>query len=193
MIQGSPFRSSPEQLEVARVLVWGVYGLAFLMAFFPVLEAILGTWPMRVGEVGWRYGFTGLFSRSFVTPLLGAFLALAAAIMSQHRAFARVLALAFLIWAGLGIPLLGMFLLDGIQTYGEMPSEANAPFIVSTLLAVARYGVGMLTSLALGLGGLRLLKGDEAGASRRRKGSASLLKTPGPAVKKDDGAEANGS
>src|SRR5687768_7635051 len=73
-------------------LVGPGYAVGGLFILIPFLDNVISVWPFRLGEVAWRFGAVGLFSRSLLTPLLGLFLLLGLSILAEHRLFTRVVA-----------------------------------------------------------------------------------------------------
>ena len=137
------------------------YGAAALLVLFPTLETVLAVFPFRPGEVAWRYGALGLWSRATMTPLIGLVLALAAATLLGHR---RVLA--FLAWGSLTLALFQIgasaaFVLDTVQMRPQVRPEAAAAFDVSAVVALVK----ILAAAALLL--LVFVQGRRAGRSSK--------------------------
>jgi hypothetical protein len=136
-----------------RPLGWAAYAVAFLLIVFPLADTFVGVWPPRIGEVTWRFGAAGLVSRSVMTPLFGTLVALVTAALLEHRLLARVLSLGAFIGAILGILAMVMFGLDAIQARSGVRPEAIPAFDTATISAFAKYIVGTITAVLLGVGG----------------------------------------
>jgi hypothetical protein len=170
-------QTSLKELNIG-LFAWAVYGLAILLVVFPVVEGILGAWPLRFGDLRWRYGFIGLFSRSFTAPLFGVFLALVVGAICQHRVFNKVLAIACFVWVGVALLAMGSFSLDGLHMRATVPAEGTAGFAASMLLAFTRYGIGMVVALLLGVAGWHAVKSPAMGREKE-KGGSLLVRAPG--------------
>jgi hypothetical protein len=138
-------------MDRLKALVWPGYIVAALLIILPLTDTLLSVWPIRLGDVSWRFGATGLFSRALMTPLLGLLLILAVALMSGHRRVTRGVAIV----GGLAvITIIGtsvMFLLDAIQMRTQVRPEAKTAFDVASIVALAKYGLAMLTALAFAI------------------------------------------
>lgn len=138
-------------MDRLKALVWPGYIVAALLIVLPLADTLLSVWPIRVGDVSWRFGAAGLFSRALMTPMLGLLLVLAIALMSGHRRVTRGVAVV----GGLTVlTILGtsiMFLLDAVQMRTQVRAEAKTTFDVASLVAIAKYGLAMLASLAFAI------------------------------------------
>lgn len=152
-----------------RRLAWGAYGVAFLMIAIPLLDSLLGVWPLRVGEVTWRFGAVGLFSRAVMTPVFGLLLALATAIYMEHRVTTRILSILGFAGALLALVAIGFFTLDALQTRASVRPEAAGAFDTASAVAVVKYLLGLVVTTALAVGGWK--------ASRKSTGRESAGET----------------
>jgi hypothetical protein len=136
-------------------VAWGAYGVTALLLLIPILDSLLGVWPLRLGQVTWRFGAVGMFSRALMTPLLGLLVGLVTAIYMGHRRVTRFLAL--LGWAGAALSLaaVGILGFDALQTRGQVQAEALAAFDTAAVVAVAKYLAGAVVAFLLGRGGWR--------------------------------------
>lgn len=161
-----------------RPLVWAAYAVALLLIIMPLVELVLGIWPLRVGQLNWRFGAAGLVSQSVMTPLLGMFLAVATAAAMGHRMLARILS-GVAIGAGvLGILAIGMFALDALEARASVRPEAMMAFDRATLVAILRYSLGTITAFLLGIGGWK--------ASRKGRSAAAAASAPASRTAADD-------
>jgi hypothetical protein len=125
------------------------YLFAFIAVLVPVLDWILGAWPMQFGEVAWRFSAVSLLSRATMFPLLGLLLAFGAALLLEHRRVLRVLSvlnglLAFVLVVGVIL-----FILDTLQVRVQVAADARTRFYMGSLMALAKFGFAFLLLLAL--------------------------------------------
>ena len=146
------------------------YSVAILLVSFPLLDTALSVWPVRAGEVAWRFGATGLFSRVLITPLLGLLVAFGVAALLEHRGVLRGIS----ILSGLlGVAIVGgvvLFLLDALQMRPRVRPEVRTAFDMTTLVALAKYGLGVLALSAFGVAGWKSSKGESAAEGKRVRG-----------------------
>jgi hypothetical protein len=150
-----------------RLLALPGYSVAFLLVLFPLLDMALSVWPVRAGELAWRFGATGLFSRVLITPLLGLLLAFAVAVLLEQRRVLRGIS----ILSGLvGLAIVGgviLFLLDALQMRPRVRAEAKMAFDMTTVVALAKYGFGVLVLSAFAVTGWKSSKGESAAEGKR--------------------------
>ena len=153
------------------------YSVAFLLVFLPLLDTTLSVFPPRFGEVAWRFGAAGLFSRALLTPLLGLLLAFAVGLMLEHRRVLRALSLFSAFVAVVIVGAIGLFLLDAAQMRSQVVEQAKTPFDVASLIAIGKYGLGLLVLAAFTVCGRKASRGDNAVAKSRarEKGEAAGL------------------
>lgn len=160
-----------------RPLAWAAYAVALLLIIMPLVELVLGIWPLRIGQLNWRFGAAGLVSQSVMTPLLGMLLAVATAAAVGHRLLARVLSGIAVAGGILGILAIAMFTLDALEARASVRPEAMVAFDRATIVAGMRYSLGTITAFLLGIGGWKASrKGSRAAAA---VGSAPKPRTSG--------------
>lgn len=138
-----------------RNLAAGAYGVALLLILIPLLDSVLGIWPLRLREVQWRFGAVGLLSRAVMTPLFGLLVGHVVAVYMEHRFAARafaVLAFASVLLALVGVASLAM---DALQMRAQVRAEAMRAFDTASGVALAKYLAGAVVALLLGVGGWR--------------------------------------
>ena len=141
-------RDSEEEYGRVRLVLVGAYPLAAVLILGPVLDGLVRTWPIRMGEVAWRFGAVGIWLNVLVTPLLGAFMIVAAAVGLGHRRLVR--ASAGVLWMVTGTLLIAevAFALDYLQLRGVVSPEALAAFDVAAVKAMI---AGVLGAVAGGI------------------------------------------
>lgn len=142
-------------MDMKRYWVLGIsaYGVAVLLVFFPLLDSLLTVWPLQLGNVTWRFGAAGLFSRALMTPILGILLALATALAFQHRVVLRLASVLSALGAFGMVALAAVFVLDAAQARTQVVEAAASSFRISYLVAVMKYSLAALLSLLMALGG----------------------------------------
>jgi hypothetical protein len=117
-----------------------IYPVAALLTVTPLINAIVGTWPLRFASVSWRFGLTGMILDGLVTPLLGIALLMGVATVLDHRSVLRVVSgTAVLAGAILSLAVV-VFLLDYIElraTFrGTNAGGMDAAALKASLMAV---------------------------------------------------------
>ncbi len=156
-----------------RPLAWAAYSVAFILIVVPLTEVLLGIWPLRIGQVNWRFGAAGLVSQSVITPLLGMLLAVTTAALVEHRVTARVLAGFALLGGVLGALALAMFSLDALEARSAVRTESLQAFDKAAVVAAVKFVLGSISAVLLGVGGWKASRrhGGEAAARERKSAS----------------------
>jgi hypothetical protein len=146
------YRIEPQRLAAP------LYFIALLLIVTPLIDLALNIAPFRFGEIRWRYGTAGLLSGFLLTPLLGAVVATAAAMMLGQARMVRVIALVNLAAAVLLLGVAGLFVLDALQLRGFTPPDELGIFDISVLKAGAKHLSTAIALLWLGAAGLRTVR-----------------------------------
>lgn len=165
---------------VRKHLAAPAYAVAALLVLFPLLDTALSVLPPRPGEVAWRFGAAGLFSRAVMTPLLGLLLAFAVALLLEQRRALRLIAVVSGLTAALLATALGLFLLDSLQMRSQVAADAKSTFDVATVVAIGKYGVGVVLLALFSAKGWRASanRTAHAGAEKRRSTTGLVLGQP---------------
>ena len=169
--------------DVLKSLAWPTYFVAFLLVATPALDFLANVWPLRPGEVQWRYGSVALFTGFMLTPLFGVMFALGAATVLRHRLVLRVLSFVNVILAPLILVLIVLFALDVFQVRGTVPEEGRSMFDTGSAKAVVKY-VTMAVALAwLGIAGIRATRPVAKGKGKHGvSGDVPLIRSEGAAT-----------
>jgi hypothetical protein len=152
------------------------YLILATMIVFPLLDAVLTVWPLRLSEVSWRFGAVGMFSRAVMTPLFGVILVYGLALIYDHRMVQRAVAIVAAISA---LALLGVsfaFVLDAVQMRGQVQPHMKTPFDVASVVALGKLLVISLISVLLFFAAFRS-SGGVRGRSRERVAAGGRLVT----------------
>ncbi len=146
-------------------LIRGVYLFGFALILTAAIDLLTTVWPLRPGQMTWRYGFLGLSAGYLQTPTLGLMLIIGASIVDRRPVVLRVTAGICLATAVILIGVMGIFALDVVQVRGLRPEEAQRSVLVGGVLQEIKYFVATLVFALLGYGALlteRVLGGEEA-------------------------------
>ena len=124
------------------------YLVAVLLVLGPLLDAVVRTWPMRLGDERWRYGTTGILLNTLTTPLLGVFMAMVIAAALEHRRTLRVIAGVTLVAGVTVLAAIAAFGLDYLQLRASVTAEAMGGFDAASrkaiVLGIAGWRAGKL-------------------------------------------------
>ena len=148
-----------------------LFGVALMMT--AAIDLFTTVWPMRPGEILWRYGFLGLGAGYLQTPALGIILIAGVAIWEDNVIVLKVTGLVCLATALALIGIMGLFGLDLIQMRGLEAEERQASLLAVGIFQEVKYFVATFIFAFLGHGALKTAK--EAGgrpdrASQRMPG-----------------------
>jgi hypothetical protein len=138
------------------------YLVAALLAIVPLMDVNLAVLPMRVAEVEWRVGAAGLLSRALLTPVLGALIAFATALLLDQRRVLRVFSIVGGISVGLIVAAIALLLLDGLQLRGQVPARSRTAFDVASLVALGKYAMTAIVMLAVAVSARRASRGERS-------------------------------
>ncbi len=162
-----------------RQMLGAFYPVAALLILSPLLDVAGAVWPIRAGEVSWRFGTMGLITNGLVTPILGLALIQLIGTFAEHRGVVRFVAIIELVLGVLVLIGLALFVLDYLQLRPTVAPNAQAAY---DLAAVKAMFIALLETIVLGWVGRAGLKfgprGSGRGGSRDR--SESLMVGMGP-------------
>lgn len=148
-----------------------IYFATILFIVLPAVDLVTNVWPLRLGDVGWRYGAAGLLSGFLLTPLFGLLLAWVVASLGRHRRAMLFISL----FAAVGALVLAVialgFVLDALQVRSGLSPNDMPHFEIGALKALLKYGVVILALLWPGIVGWRLWRAERRGRGGRRRSS----------------------
>jgi hypothetical protein len=139
-----------------RQIVAPAYLVAALLILFPITDSVLSVFPPQLGEVSWRFGAVGLFSRALMTPLLGILIANAIALIAGHRRVVRGLAILNGVVCAALFAVVPFFVLDALQMRAIIVDEARFTFDVASWVALAKISIGAIVAGAFAVQGWKL-------------------------------------
>ena len=146
-----------------------MYVVAIMLIVATLSDALPALWPFRLGAAEWRFGAVGLMSSALMTPLLGAFLILAAAAALDHR---RVLTVSSWLLFALVVVLVAVavvFALDFLEVRTRIQERVRPAALGAAAKAAWKLGVGGIVSLVMAFSSRRMAKrlGRERAADDR--------------------------
>lgn len=169
-------------MKANRSLVFVFYAMTVLMITLPLLETLLTVWPVRLGDVAWRFGAAGLFSRALMTPLLGLTLLTVLALVLAHRKAMMTTAVLALLGALVLVVADVLFVLDALQMRAQVRAEARTAFDLASLLAFFKISTSFVVTAVLALAAWKVARGTRK-AARGEPGGAGILVGRGHAPK----------
>jgi hypothetical protein len=157
------------QRDVSPWLVRGLYLLALILAVSPLVEYVSMVWPMRPGDLIWRYGALGIGAGHLPNMTVGLAALMAMSSWREHAVVFRGTAIVCLVAAALVLPVMATFALDVVQVRGLREEELRGAVLVSGALQELKYLATALALGCLGLGGMRMA-GDVGAAVRPSPG-----------------------
>lgn len=159
--------------QVSPLAVAGLYLFALVLVASPVIDLVTTVWPLRFGELTWRYGFFGLAAGYLHTPLLGLVLAAAVAYWQGHPIPLRTIGFLSVVVAVVLLPVMALWPLDFQQVSALREEELRQGVIAGGIIQELKY-MGACAILALlGLGALATAKGLGRRAAKAAPGIVS--------------------
>jgi len=150
-----------------------VYFVAFLLVAIPISEVVLAAWPLRFGEVTWRYGTFGMIGQGVMTPLLGLTIMLWAAVDLQQRWVVKVLGVLCLLASVAFAVAIVMFALDTVQMRSAVADEVRKAFDLATFAAFSKHFAGLVGTALLSIVAYR--NGKTLGVDRVKSGPEMVV------------------
>jgi hypothetical protein len=134
------------------------YFVCLLLILIPLVDLATNVWPLRFGDMGWRYGTVGLLSGFLVSPLMGLVLAVSAAAYMGHTRMLKTLG----VLSALGVLILlgatGLFTLDALQIRAQVPPEGQSSYRVGAARAWVKNTLVAAGMLWLAIGSFRVAR-----------------------------------
>ena len=155
------------------------YLLALALIFIPLVELAANAYPPVPSAARWRFGFVGYLGNNILLPTFGLGVAVFTAILLEHRAVLKVLA----ILAGIGalglIGTSGLFVLDALQVRAGVNPELSRSFDIATLKAGVAIGLAVVIFAWVALFGWNASRDDGSGKSERKRDKSKLVVSAG--------------
>jgi len=170
---------SQGNVRASALTIAGAYLFLLFLFVWPVVDLWATAWPPRVGNLEWRYGFLGLMTSYWPTPLLATVLSMGLAFVLGHRKTFRGLSILCLLWALFVVIVLILFPLDAIQIRSATPEENRGILQVSAVLSELKHLTTFVILTFLGWGGWKTVGRMSSGKSKTSEKSdltAEVLK-----------------
>lgn len=151
--------------------VRALYLFALVLVVSPLIDLFSTAWPLRPGDLSWRYGFVGLGAGYLNTPILGVVLAAAIAVWQEHTALLRTLGVVSAVVAVVLLLVLGIWPLDFLQIRGLRPPEQRAGILTGGVIQEIKYVAACLVLALVALGA--------RGTAKRSGGRKASPESPG--------------
>jgi hypothetical protein len=139
-------------------LIRGLYLFGVSLMLTAAIDLFTTVWPMRPGDIGWRYGFLGLGAGYLQTPTLGLALIALTAIWDDDVLMLRIVGVCCLATAVILLGIMGIFGLDVVQMRQLRPEEAQASVMAGGMFQEVKYFVAFVIFAFLGHGSLKTAK-----------------------------------
>lgn len=136
--------------------VRGVYLFGIALVMTAAIDLFTTVWPMRPGEMAWRYGFFGLAAGYIQTPTLGLLLIAVASVWNADAGILRATGYTALVVAGVLLVSTAIFGLDVLSMRAIRPPESQAGVLYGGLFQEVKYVVGALALAMLGVGAVAM-------------------------------------
>jgi hypothetical protein len=156
-----------------RYLSWPAYTVAIGLATMPIIDAVLLVWPPQFGVERWRFGAVGMLSNGLLLSNLGILVALATAMVRNHRRILKGIGYGSAIAAAIAVMVLVLFVIDSTHTRATVAPEQNLSYAVATVAAVGKQLLAVATLVAFAIAGFRSAAPARA-ASKAREGRNML-------------------
>lgn len=163
----------------APVSAWavrGLYLLALILILSPLVDLISTVWPLRPGDLSWRYGLLGLLGSYVHTAVLGFALGMAAAYVEERNTLLRVFAVTGLVCATALVLAMGLFALDVLQMRALRAEGLRAATLVSGGVQEIKYLAATLVLVCLGAGGVGTARRVASRAHRGRERGPGIIR-----------------
>jgi hypothetical protein len=137
--------ASAQDTSRFRYLATAGYLVAFALLLIPILDAIFGVVPIRLGDLRWRFTAFGLVSNVAMTSLTGLLLAFFLSAFLQHRLLQRILGGLALFGAVIAAGAVVLFVLDAIQLYRDVRTDAQGAFRIASARAAIKMTLACVT------------------------------------------------
>lgn len=162
---------TPDALN-SRPWVHALYSVALLLLLQPIAETMAVGWPVRLGEVGWRFGVTGSFLTLLGTFAAGLGLASLAAYLLGHRLVLRTIGILAIVLACVITMILASFALDWVQLRRMVRADVKGGFDLAAVKSLVAALLGIIAFAAMGWTGISASRQPGASRQARRRTSA---------------------
>ncbi len=135
-----------------RQLAPGAYLVAAVLVVFPLFDSGFSLSPWRITSAQWRFGAIGLLSNTLMIVALGAFIAVATAVVLNQDRVRRTLGIASWILAVVLLVAIAAFALDAVQARPDIRPDVLYSYEVASYTAEVKLLMGALSFALFGRG-----------------------------------------
>lgn len=132
-----------------------LYAAGAAIAIDQYADLVATVWPLKPGELQWRFGFLGLFLGRMAPLLMADLLIIMGAIGMGHRLFLRLWGVLHIVLTVVLLGILGLFVLDALQVRTLVPPDGTRRLLFASGRA---FGAGLMlavVSVVIAVAGLR--------------------------------------
>lgn len=122
---------------------------------YPFADLILNNWPIRPGDITWRYQFVGLMSQMLVTPLIGVVFLTGGGILGRRALLLKLGGWLSIAGSALILLLTVSFVLDASELRAVVAEGERSVFNLSSLRAIVKNVITSGGFAYVGVGALR--------------------------------------
>ena len=138
-----------------RPFLKALYPVGALLIVGAVSEPLLQIWPLRPGELRWRFGAVGLMTGAVLGVMFGLVWVMAVAAMLDHRKTLRATSVVCMAMALVLTLVAAAFSLDFLQVRNSVNPNFRGALDLTVLRAMAVLGLSIPAAVGLGIGGWR--------------------------------------
>lgn len=159
-----------------RPFVKAMYLVGALLIVSAVSDPIIRSWPIRLGDLKWRFGAAGLFTDAVVGIIFGLAWLMAVAALLDHRRTLRTFSVLNLVFALTLCVLIVGFGLDFLQVRSSVNPQLRGSLDLTVLRALATIALSILATAALGLSGWRSTREARRAAAQESRESSMVYR-----------------
>lgn len=146
-----------------------LYLCAFMLFFLPYFNAFAQMWPLRLGDVRWRFTAAGAMSGILIMPFLGMSFGAAIARSVGHKGISRLIGAVSVLTVLALVAGLGLFFLDALQLKSIVKDAEMANFLKAVATAALSITISIFAFSFLSFVALRGRKGAVRAAPKAGK------------------------
>ena len=131
------------------------YVLLGLMSVFPLVDFLVGAWPLRMSLVSWRLGAFGQLSATAAAPLIALLLVYSVALAWGDRRALYAVGILTAVYALILIGASCSFPLDAIEMRRRVPQAGQSRFGMAATSAEAHLVLYAIGALVLAISAIR--------------------------------------
>ena len=151
------------------------YLVGALLLFGALTEPVLQVWPLRPGNVSWRFGAAGLFAGGMIGMTFALAWIMGVAALLSHRRVLKTFAVLSLVCSLILTAAAVLFALDFLQIRVSVNPEVRSGLDMTVLRAMLTIVLCIPATLVLGLAGWRTARVPSREHSRAASAKGGLV------------------